>query len=128
MILRDTRDPNPAIRAQKFKQISDVAARLAVVLLIAALAISNVVLVMRQSSNSTKTDTTLQNTQELKRALHILIDCTTVGHPCNERGQKATANAVSQLGRISVLASSCAATLPNPTPGNVERCVLAHLR
>jgi hypothetical protein len=48
---------------------------------------------------------TLDTTQ---RTLDAVLDCTTPGRKCFDRGQKQTADAVADINKVAVLAAACA--------------------
>lgn len=50
------------------------------------------------------------------QTLRIIRDCTEPSGECFKRGQKATAEAVSQIGAGNILAVVCALNVPNGTP------------
>lgn len=121
-------DPTPATRAQKAKVISEIATKTVAALVVLGMVAAILVLVVRQDSNTKKVDDTQQTLEQVKEIGQRLVDCTTPGHDCYDRGTQATKAAVTQLNHVIILASSCAATLPNPTPANVQSCVLRHFK
>jgi hypothetical protein len=56
----------------------------------------------------------------------VLIDCTTPGHPCYERGQQATATAIKQIVEAQTVAAWCGAH--RPTLAGARACTARHLR
>lgn len=58
---------------------------------------------------------------------NAIVDCTTPDGECYQGNQEATAIVIQQLQRITVIASSCAARLEEPTVPNVTVCVMQQL-
>lgn len=57
----------------------------------------------------------------------ILVDCTSPGGECYERGQERTGEAVGNINRIVVLAAACADRPGAHTVLEIERCIKGHL-
>lgn len=45
---------------------------------------------------------------DVRKSTNILVDCTTPHHPCYERGQKQSRDAVGNINQVIVLAAYCA--------------------
>ena len=61
--------------------------------------------------------------------LAVIKDCTEVGGQCNERNQKATADVVFNINRVSIYAAACASRTENK--GNISKvqtCVLNRIQ
>lgn len=76
--------------------------------------------------------TQLTNTgilKSTKQTAELVEECTTPGGECYERGQENTGKAVSDIGRVTVLAAACAASLSPeqvdvPTRADmIQRCI-----
>ena len=74
------------------------------------------------------------NTEALKvqgaqtqQAVQILIDCTTPGHGCYEKGQQGTRTAVQGLNKAASATALCARDLGNDTLAKMEDCVSSTL-
>lgn len=67
------------------------------------------------------------------RVLQLIEDCTRPGGECYERGRESTASAVSDIGRVTVLAAACSASLDDealtvPQRADlIQRCIVANL-
>jgi hypothetical protein len=56
-----------------------------------------------------------------------IVDCTSPGRDCFERGQKQTAEAVASINRVAVLAAACADKPRRQTVEQIQACVIAEL-
>lgn len=69
-----------------------------------------------------------QTLREIKKVAEQIRSCTTPGEPCSERNRKATAKAVSDIGRANAAAaaaaSACALQVERPTFQRIYNCVL----
>lgn len=74
--------------------------------------------------------TTLNNSS---RVLELVEDCTTPGGECYQRGRENTAGAVGDIGRVTVLAAACAASIEDanlsvPARADlIQRCIVDNL-
>ena len=67
------------------------------------------------------------NTEATKQAVQILIDCTTPGHDCYEKGQQSTRTAVQGLNAAADARAICAQDVTNDTVTKLEACMVDKL-
>lgn len=93
------------------------------VLIIAAQAAGLVLLIVRQDTNTGKSDRTLSILQGVQATNRFIINCTTPGHKCYEDSHHNTASTIQQLDEVIVLANFCAGVPGNNTLAKVRACV-----
>ena len=87
----------------------------------------NSTMIREQQTTNTRT---LDSTD---RTLRLVEDCTTPGGECYERGRESTADAVGDIGRVTVLAAACAASIEDREIGVparaalIQDCIVAQL-
>jgi hypothetical protein len=114
---------------QRVKVISISALVVAVVLVVAFQAVAISLLLGYGRANHDNTEQTKQNTAQIQQAVQILIDCTTPGHSCYEKGQQNTRTAVQGLNAAADARAICAQDTSNDTIDKLEACMtdkLAH--
>jgi hypothetical protein len=104
-------------------------------LLALVLAIAIVLIIAQQTKNGdilnairAQQVTTHRSQQETQQALRILIDCTTPGHACNLRSQKATTDAIKTLEQIIIYANGCQDRPGVQSLSEIEACVTKLLK
>ena len=63
-----------------------------------------------------------------RQGVSILVNCTTPGHECYERGRSTQNGAVGTITQVSIVAAWCAKTLPpSVTLGQMQNCIRANI-
>jgi hypothetical protein len=109
------------VRAARLRVLSEAVTKLLVAVALAAVTIALAIVLVRQNH-------VVSSTEEQKRTLQILVDCTTIGHPCYEHGVART-NAIrrqlqSDYEDISIGANYCTTRHPHITMPDLIDCVL----
>lgn len=80
-----------------------------------------------QKQNAGKVDNIKTVITHVDTGTNILIDCTTPGHPCYERGQQSTRAVLQQVNAVIIAAAYCAHA-GNYTVASIRACVKQTIR
>lgn len=80
-----------------------------------------------QQKNSPLINKTNRAVQNTNKALRIVQGCTTPGERCYERAQRQTADAVSNINRVVIIAAACASEPGTHSVEEIQACVIARL-
>lgn len=99
--------------------------------LLAAIAVGVLLIRSTQTSNKPTLTNAAHAAQQAKKGTDRIIECTTPGRDCYDRGQVRLAKTVQGLTvsnrKAAAAAASCAAQIPHPTFRSVYRCMVVSL-
>lgn len=84
---------------------------------------STTVTAIRESQESN-----VQARESSDKVLEAIQSCTTPGEKCFRESQRRTAEVVSSINDVTVLAAVCAANLDPPTIDQIESCIRSNLK
>ena len=105
----DDKELNQRVRAQLWRRLAIGALVVAVLMLLCTTTYTVVQMRATQKSNGL--------------LLQVVLDCTTPGKGCYERGQAQIGHAVSNINRVSVIAAACASGPDRKTVPEIEACI-----
>src|SRR4029077_17808537 len=107
-------------RYQRWKYVAMLLGGVLLGLMVCAVIVLVVVVIGQNSKLVTLAKQNHDNTENTPKAVQILVDCTTPGHSCYEKGQQSTRTAVQGLNAAADARAICAQDTANDTVTKLE--------